>query len=781
VLLPSSPDDWLGGVGNWSNGAGWSTGLPGSNSDVLINTGNDTVTLDTSASINSLTLGGSSGSSILASDANPHTLLIAGALTINQSGNLQLYAGSVSSGANSTNLGNIDLENASTLQVSGNLSNSGMVCLACTTTAELTSTVVVSGSLSNAGSLNLGNVIPFSLGSGSVTVRTLVNSGSIDLDYGSLLHVNGDMNNSGFIGSQRCVEPPNCSYVHSVVEVAGSLTNTGSISIYGEVQVNGNALNSGQISTAFDLDTAGDSVIVNGTLTNTQTGVLGLYGVGSVASLGSLVNNGMVALQNGSWLQAGDVTNSGQIISTSPDQVIYGNRLSIGTLTNNAGALFDVSGREDEASIANLINRGTVLVGGFSAGVQIGSMVNSGLVDVEHESTLHVTGDVTNSGQIATALYDPNGLANIINIDGSLTNDQGASFILHTQYDSANIGSIVNSGQIDLENQSSLRVNGNVTNSGQITTSYYGNGYATGNTIQIAGKLTNNAGGTFSLGAASDLANIGHITNAGTVSIAGGAALSVGGAGSTVPASALPGFANTGIVNIAHGGTLSSGLTYFQTGGQTTVDGNLRVLIVNFAGGSVYGNQGTIQGPITSNAAINIGDSPMTVGELSFVGNYTQGANGSLTFDIAGASLGQYDQLNVSGRAQLNGLMTVDLLHGFVPQIGNSFDIMNFASESGTFSMVVGLPINGQEHFVLDYNSTNLTLDVVTGQLSGSDAQGDSASLFANEPFMTQTDGNGYSLGAANNGGASPTPEPSSILLLGTGLAGLAVVLRRRR
>ena len=86
------------------------------------------------------------------------------------------------------------------------------------------------------------------------------------------------MNNSGFIGSQRCDEPPNCDFVHSFIEVAGSLTNTGSISIYGEVQVNGNALNSGQISTAFDLDTALDSVIVNGTLTNTQTGVLGLYG-----------------------------------------------------------------------------------------------------------------------------------------------------------------------------------------------------------------------------------------------------------------------------------------------------------------------------------------------------------------------------------------------------------------------------------------------------------------------------------------------------------------------
>jgi hypothetical protein len=93
---------------------------------------------------------------------------------------------------------------------------------------------------------------------------------------------------------------------------------------------------------------------------------------------------------------------------------------------------------------------------------------------------------------------------------------------------------------------------------------------------------------------------------------------------------------------------------------------------------------------------------------------------------------------------------------------------------------VVGLPINSQEHFVLEYNLTDLTLDVVAGQLSG-DTRGGSGSLLASEPFITQTDGNGYLLATANNGGASPTPEPSSILLLGTGIVGLAVVLRRRR
>jgi hypothetical protein len=58
LLVPSSPDNWLGGIGYWSNGADWSAGLPGSGSDVFIGTGSDNVILDTSASVNSLTLGG---------------------------------------------------------------------------------------------------------------------------------------------------------------------------------------------------------------------------------------------------------------------------------------------------------------------------------------------------------------------------------------------------------------------------------------------------------------------------------------------------------------------------------------------------------------------------------------------------------------------------------------------------------------------------------------------------------------------------------------------------
>src|SRR5271157_4322621 len=57
--MPSSVDDWLGGFGLWSNADNWDNGVPDGTSDVTIYSGgNDIVTLDVRAAINSLTLGG---------------------------------------------------------------------------------------------------------------------------------------------------------------------------------------------------------------------------------------------------------------------------------------------------------------------------------------------------------------------------------------------------------------------------------------------------------------------------------------------------------------------------------------------------------------------------------------------------------------------------------------------------------------------------------------------------------------------------------------------------
>lgn len=563
--LPSSPDNWLGGTGNWSTGVDWSAGEPGGGSDVFINTGNDYVTLDTSATINSLTLGGTTGSSTLIEQSGDYALTVNNALTISQSGTLTLAAGQITANANSTNSGMVNLSGG----------------------AELT----VNGSFTNAG--------------------------GIQTNYG-LIQVSQNFTNSG------SVQTPLDS--HSTLNVGGQLNNSSSMSVF-ELTVNGN-------------------------------------------------------------------------------------------LTNEA--------------------RGTLYASGINVG---GNLMNAGdLEPFSQNSSFTVSGELINSG----------------------TFDVG--------YSSATVGSLNNTGSISL---GQLTVNGNAQNSGGISLAWCGpdcpfEGFT------VHGTLTNTATGDLSITGPYIGASIANVVNLGSIYV-DKATLTVP-PGSHAAGNALSGFLNSGTVTIASGGTITSGVPYTQLAGQTTVDGQLSGNI-NFAGGSVYGNGGTLTGNVTSNASFNIGDIPMTVGQLSIVGNYTQGTRGSLTFDIA--SLNSYDVFNVSGHAQLNGLMTVNLLNGYIPQVGNMFDIMNFASESGTFSTVLGLPINNQEHFVLEYNSTNLTLDVVSGPtLQAISGHGSSS---GSEPFITSvTDGISFQ-STTDSVPSSSVPEPGSLLLFASGLTGMVGRLRRRR
>jgi len=631
---PSSPDDWLGGTGNWSDPVDWSAGLPGSSSDVFINTGNDYVTLDTSTNINSLTLGGASGSStLIAEDCG--TVNIAGALTINSTGTLTLNDDGITANADSMNAG--------TLNVSSSLFDA-------------------SANFTNSGSVNVGSSFPLTVGG------TLTNSGSI-------VDVTGN----------------------STVE-AGAVVNSGSISVH--------------------------AVTASGNFTNEGNGVVSpqFLSVG-----GNLINQGTIQPANSSQL----------------------------TVTNV------------------LINSGTFDLGYYSS-ASVGSLNNSG--SISEGGVLTVQGNASNSGLISESyMFEPD---QSFNVNGTFTNSGFVTLEgLHLGIGGLSASSIVNSGTIDVDGNAPLSA-GSIINSGSIATGVpYG---IPGSSISVSGTFTNQADGSLSLGSMRDSAYIGYINNAGAISVANGAVVNVlGGANAT--ATALPGFLNSGTVLISSGGLITTPLTYAQTSGQTTVDGTLQINggIANFAGGAIYGNGGTIQANVVSNAAFNIGDMPMTVGTMAIMGNYTQGGNGSLYVDIA--SLTQYDQLNVSGRTTLNGLLSVDLLNGYIPQIGNMFDIVNFSSSSGTFSMVLGLPINNQEHFVLEYNPNNLTLDVASGpDLQANSGHWSGSGDVYYEPYVSdasQAANQAYELGSAP---AGSVPEPGSLLLLSSGIAGIAALRRSK-
>jgi hypothetical protein len=600
---PSSSDHWLGGAGNWSNSGQWSAGLPGSGSDVVINTGNDNVTWDTSANINSLTLGGAGGSSTLNESVGGYDMNIAGALTVNHSGNLTLFSegvgDTITANANSSNAGTISLGLNSTLQVNANFTNSG----------------------------NLGL------------------QGFYEVGFANL-NVSGNLTNSGY------------------------LTDTETLT--GNVNVGGTLQNSGLLSV--------NNLTVGGAITNSTLGQLVIENGGSAASV------------------------------------------------SNAGNLTDYN---SFGTSGNLANSGTISI--FYGG----DGINGGELTVGGTLTNATTGVITMTGYPGVAL---------------------------------NASTIANSGSIQLLGYGNLNAN-TITNSGVIATS---NPYP--NFIAVTGRFTNQTGGTLQLLATGgDIAQIANLVNQGTVIVGNTNTLTVP-VSTNAAGNVLAGFQNSGSVLIQQGGTISSFGKYTQTAGQTTVDGHLEG-IINFAGGSVYGNNGTISGSTTSNASINFGDAPLTVGQLNFAGNYTQGANGSLTFDIA--SLSSYDKMDITGQAHLNGMMTIDLLHGYVPQVGNMFEIMTFAGESGTFSNIAGLPINSQEHFTLQYNSSNLTLDVVSGPLAGLSALKTGSS--SNEPFIQIAEAGSPSQMSMNGGSPQTTPEPGSIILFGSGVAGLIELMRRRR
>jgi hypothetical protein len=124
TLAVTTTDNWLGGTGNWSNGAKWSIGGPAPVDDVFIYSGgNDLVTLNVgSSTVNSLTVGGATNgfSSQLIDNGVVQTLNITNGLTVGQQGTLAFTGnGSSITAATVSNSGVINIGHGVTLNLTG--------------------------------------------------------------------------------------------------------------------------------------------------------------------------------------------------------------------------------------------------------------------------------------------------------------------------------------------------------------------------------------------------------------------------------------------------------------------------------------------------------------------------------------------------------------------------------------------------------------------------------------------------------------------------------------
>jgi hypothetical protein len=166
------------------------------------------------------------------------------------------------------------------------------------------------------------------------------------------------------------------------------------------------------------------------------------------------------------------------------------------------------------------------------------------------------------------------------------------------------------------------------------------------------------------------------------------------------------GTAGTGVTTAPGGQINTIGGDYGQEiGTSTTIDGALTADVVNNSG-SMNGS-GLISGDFNDLGTIAPGDDG--IGSLSIAGDYTQ--TGIMDIDMTGPD--SSSTLNVTGDAVLGGTMVASLLNGFVPVPGDSFLVMTYESESGSFDNIEGPGLSADEYWSMTYGSNGMymTLD----------------------------------------------------------------------
>ena len=644
--------------------------------------------------------------------------------TITNSGTMQLVDGAAHPGGNFQGT----LMNTGTLQILSKGSGMGV-----NIPGGQTFTLTGSGSLTMGdGTSNAYNNQNYISGATFVSQQLIQGTGNI-LNLVSF-------NNSATINANVPTGPNN---LQLQLGRAGASTNTGTIEA-----TNGGVLLIGSTT----INNVGGTIAASGTGSNLSlVGSLGTSGLTISGGTFDGSGGGVIYGQGGSLLDGttSTVNNTGTMVINYQDLQAQGTLNNSGTIqilapTNDNGQTFLQIPNGENLTITG---KGTIIMGdgtdnSYNNNAAIGNNLGTnGTFDnrttIEGTGGIVLTNEVINDGTIIANV--PTGTSGLMLLVDRVANIQNNGTIRATQGGIFYIGGgsccgnpFTNAGTIIADAKSTVNLQnanpfGNLAN-GVLT----GGTYNVTGTLEIPGNITTNDAKITLNGKASQILNpstnalVGFVTNApkGSFTVTAGQSFTSAGT-----------FTNQGAITVGKGSTFTvgSGGSYLQTEGKTTVNGKVTLSSteektdeadsdsspaaanIRIAKGTLFGNGGTVAAHVYSSGTVIPADSLTATGKLAITGAYTQTAAGALDANIAGASSGQFNVLNVTGAATIGGTLNIGLLDKFVPAVGDTFEILTAKKVTGTFATVNGTKINDSEHFTVTYNPDNVTLSVVSG------------------------------------------------------------------
>ena len=191
--------------------------------------------------------------------------------------------------------------------------------------------------------------------------------------------------------------------------------------------------------------------------------------------------------------------------------------------------------------------------------------------------------------------------------------------------------------------------------------------------------------------------------NCGTIRVGAAGALSATGSGpSCLISSDLSEIINDGQIVLQRSLSMNPSFTQSATGSiRIEAPASLvRGTPLTLAAGALGGNGSVSTSVVNNGATIKPGLSP---GLLSINGDYTQTA-GEIEFEIGGTALAQYDRIAVTGNVTLAGGASTIQFGGFTPAPTDVFQLMSFASRTGTLTLTG----NAFPAFQLQHNTTDI-------------------------------------------------------------------------